>query len=79
MNTAQRRPRPELRLTQGELLKQNSTMPTNSAAAILRLAVTALSREELHEWLSKPSALAARRFLASLPAPFVISRMVADR
>jgi hypothetical protein len=28
-----------------------------------------LTPEELCEWLSKPSALAARRFIASLPAP----------
>lgn len=45
-------------------------MKPETAPELLRLAVTSLTSDELREWLSKPSALTARRFLASMPAPF---------
>ena len=69
MNTAQEKVPARVKADAGRVAEAKAPCPTNSTAAILRLAVTALSMEELHEWLSKPTALAARRFIASLPAP----------
>ena len=39
-------------------------MKPETVPELLRLAVTSLTLEELREWLLKPSALTARRFLA---------------
>ena len=70
MNTAQKKARARVEADAGRVAEAAKTpCPTNSAASILRLAVTALSMEKFGEWLSKPTALAARRFIASLPAP----------